>query len=187
MKVVKSMTMITGAKASEEALNKAETKRLDAEMKRLEKSIPEGHPLKEEIEKQKSLVGDLSGLPPGHPLLVGLAQSKERYEKTQESKTTDGEDVELKKVRKIDTIERKAKRVARQQESDGEDRRFYASKNVNKRVEETLSSVKNLWSVLNENEEILNTHPIGRTRVMRLKRLLFAMERGLTESKIPRM
>jgi len=40
---------------------------------------------------------------------------------------------------------------------------------------------------MSEHEEILNMNPYSRAKVIRLKRLLFAAERGLSEGKITRM
>ena len=57
--------MLSAAKDAEASLA-----RRDAED--LGNSLPEGHPLREEVERQKAMIGDLSGLPAGHPLLQAL-------------------------------------------------------------------------------------------------------------------
>jgi DNA repair exonuclease SbcCD ATPase subunit len=167
------------------------------EAKKLESAVPEGHPLKAEIEKQKAMLGgDLSGLPTGHPLIRALQTAKEAYEVRQaEEAKNKGEGKPAEAAKQDEAQVRKAKRLeevkARQarftkEEQESDDTRA-ASKEVNRKVDEILSTVKEAWQTLAGSEEILSRTPINRARVMRLKRLLFAAERGLSETRLGRI
>jgi hypothetical protein len=69
-----SGSMLDRAKKAEELLAMAEAKGLGD-------FLPDDHPLKEEVDRQKSMLGgDLSGLPPGHPLLRALESAKRQYD-----------------------------------------------------------------------------------------------------------
>ena len=98
-KVLKKITgnMLNRIKAFDESIARQEARSL-------EDVLPDGHPLKEEVEKQKALLGgDLQGLPPGHPLLVRLQAAKENYDRNkvqEESQGMQDKAVELKKAKK---------------------------------------------------------------------------------------
>lgn len=172
--------MLSAAKDAEVALAREE-------VKGLEEALPEGHPLKEEAEKQKALLGgDLSGLPPGHPLLVALETAKRNIE-AQKALDAEKEQVktQIKRAKKIDP--NAAKREERRQEDEATDKRRVAAKVVNDNIEEVLKGVKVLFDELSANEEILNTDPFARVKAARLKRLLFATERGISDCRIMRI
>jgi hypothetical protein len=169
-------SMLTAAKDAEASLARQESQDL-------EKGLPEGHPLREEAEKQKAILGDLSGLPPGHPLLLAMQAAKERYEQQQVQRTEEqSKTAEVRKAKKIDAV--KVRRDARRAEDEQTEAIEGAAKRVNNSIDGTLTSVRELYKVMSDNEEILNNSPIGRAKVSRLKRLLFAAERGLSELKI---
>lgn len=161
--------------------------------KKLEDSVPEGHPLKAEIEKQKSIMGgDLSGLPEGHPLVKALKVAKETYEVRQieENKDKSGEkkpedDSGLRKAKRLDEDKVRRARM-NQEERDGDEIRV-ATKNVNSQIDEILSNVHKAWQVLGGYEEVFNRNPNSRAKFLRLKRILFATERGLSETRIGRV
>ena len=186
-KVLKKITgnMLNRVKAFEESLVREEARSL-------ENVLPEGHPLKEEIEKQKALLGgDLSGLPPGHPLLVRLQAAKEAYERgkvQEESQGMQDKAVELKKAKKLEDIKSaNESRIKRTEEHEFAEEYGESARNVNKGLDEVHVSVRGLWKALEENEENLNKNPLNRGRVMRLKRLLSAVERGLSESRFSKV
>ena len=172
--------MLSAAKDAEVALAREEAKGL-------EDVLPEGHPLKEEVDKQKSLLGgDLSGLPPGHPLLVALESAKKNIE-AQKAVEGDREKIrtQIKKAKKIDPNE--AKRAERREEDETTDMRRVAAKSVNAHIESVLKDVKTLFENLSVNEEILNTDPFSRVKTARLKRMLVATERGISDCRIMRI
>jgi hypothetical protein len=179
-KVKISGRMLSAVKDAEIALAREEAKGL-------EDTLPEGHPLKEEVDKQKSLLGgDLSGLPPGHPLLVALESARKNIEA---QKAFDAERekarTEIKKAKKIDPND--VKREVRKQEDEVTDKRRQAAKVVNERIESVLKDVKVLFDELVANEELLNTDPFSRVKAARLRRLLFATERGISDCRIMRI
>jgi len=158
------------------------------ESKELENSVPAGHPLRNAIEREKQISGDLSGLPEGHPLMQALKMAKRNYEikaaieqeeKTQELKV-------VKKAKKISN-DRGQQRIRISQEDDLHEEIRAATRAINKNLSEVILSVRNFWQVLSGYEETLNKTNQGRMRVLRLKRILFATERGLSEIGINRM
>ena len=168
--------MLSSAKDAEASLAREEAKGL-------ENGLPEGHPLRNEAEKQKALLGDLSGLPPGHPLLRAMQAAKERYDQQQVQK--DGEQADTTEAKKAQKIEAdKARIAARQADEEKVEKLNNSAGMVNKGLDGALDSIRGLYKTMADNEEILNIDPLSRTKVSRLKRLLFAAERGLSECKI---
>jgi len=180
MKEGVSAKILSGARAAENSLAREE-------MRELEESLPEGHPLHDEIEKKKAeMGGDLSGLPPGHPLYRMLRDAKARYDEdiAEETEEAQAKAREVKKAKKVDREKARRERIAREEEQS--DKRRTAASAVNKEIANTLESVKSLYEALAEHEEIFNMEPISRARSLRLKRLLYALERGLSESRLGR-
>ncbi len=170
-------------------LKEAEQSLASEKSRELEDSIPDGHPLKVEIDKQKAVLGgDLSGLPPGHPLLRALETAKETYEvrvaeekKPQTEKPK--EDAEkMRKAKRLDEV--KARRERWDTERKINDEVNEASSEVNTQMDEVIASVNNMWKVVEKHEEALNQTPVGRVKVLRIKRVLFATKRALSETRI---
>ena len=183
MKTAKKMG-VNGAMLSSVKDMEASLARRDAED--LEKGLPEGHPLRDEVNKQKALLGDLSGLPPGHPLMMAMQAAKDRYDQQQAQRTVEQTNTaEVRRATKIDAD--KEKRATRIADDEKELKRRDAAKQVNSGIEGTLGTVKELYRVLSQHEELLNIDPLSRARASRLKRLLFAAERGLSECRISRV
>lgn len=161
------------------------------EAKGLEDALPDGHPLKAEVEKQKAIMGgDLSGLPAGHPLMRALLTAKETYEirQAEENKgstAVEPSPIELRKAKRLDEV--KARRARYAQEEQESDETNIAAKAVNGSLDEVLKSVREMWQTLSGHEETLNKTPTGRVKLLRLKRILFAAERGLSETRIGRV
>lgn len=179
MKTAKKIS-VSGAVLS--AAKNAEASLARQESQKLEQGLPEGHPLREEAEKQKAMLGDLSGLPPGHPLLRMMQAAKERYEHKDVS--TEKQPEEVRKAKKVD--EDKVRREVRREEDAQTDSRIQAAKQINSTIDDALEKIRELYRVMADHEEILNTSPISRARAVRLKRFLFAAERGMSECKIAR-
>ena len=179
--------MISGSilgklKAAEDSLARQETKALDD-------FLPKGHPLKEEVEKQKALLGgDLKDLPPGHPLLRMLEAAKRSYEITQaesEAKKMKDEAVKVRKAKRVEEASVKKEKLA-QEDAEAEQRRVTA-KVINSGIAEVLTAIKSMWGNLASSEEVMNKDPMGRARLLRLKRILYATERGLSEIRFSRI
>lgn len=181
-KVIKGR-ILDRVKAAEDSLARQETKSLEA-------VLPEGHPLRDEVEKQKALLGgDLSGLPPGHPLLRALQAAKEAYDRSHadvEIKTTEAEkeQVEPRRAKRLEEADARKKRIVQEEAESG--RRREAAKIVNKGVDEILASVRNLWEKLAASEEVLTGEPMNRARIMRMKQMLVAIERRFSETRLSR-
>ena len=184
MKTVKKVGLASSDLLS--AARQAEASLARREAEDLENGLPEGHPLRNEADKQKALLGDLSGLPPGHPLLVAMQKAKEVYEQTQAQKQMEqAKTADLKKSKKID--EEKARKAARQQEEERKVMVTDAAKEIDYGISGTLDEVRKLYKVMSEHEELLNNDPLCRSKVGRLRRLLFAAERGLSECRLAKV
>lgn len=171
--------MLTNAKKAEEVLAREAAKKL-------EDALPPDHPLRAEVERQKALMGgDLSGLPPGHPLLRALEVAKKRYDEKQAvAQTKEEARTEPRKAKKVDPDA--ANREARRLEDEETDHRRAVSGEVNRRIGDVVNGVKELFKFVADNEEILNMEPFSRAKMARLKRMLFAAERGVSECKLAR-
>ena len=165
------------------AAQNAESSLARQEARDLEQGLPEGHPLRDEAERQKALVGDLGGLPPGHPLIRAMQAAKDRYDQLQSQKSEEqGKTAEVRKAQKVEADN--AKREARRLEDERSEQWQGAAQQVNVGIGGTLGEVRKLYKTMSDNEEILNIDPLSRAKVGRLKRLLFAAERGLSELRI---
>ena len=175
-KIGLSGLMLTAAKDAESTLARQESMAL-------EHGVPVGHPLRNEAEKQKMLLGDLSGLPPGHPLIQAMTAAKERYEQQQAQKTEEqSKTTKIKHAQKIH--QDRARREARRIEEEQNEAALQAAKKVDIEIKTMLENVRRLYKTMADSEEILNIDPISRMKVGRLKRLLFAAERGLSDCRI---
>jgi len=170
-----SGSMLSAAKDVEASLAREEARSL-------ENGLPEGHPLRNEAEKQKAMLGDLSGLPPGHPLLRAMQAAKERYEQQIQKDTEQKKTSVVRKAHRVDADV--ARREARRAEDERNERLNEAAGHINSGLAGALGEIKKLYKVMSDNEGILNIDPICRVKVGRLKRLLFAAERGLSESRL---
>ena len=188
-----NISMLSGAKAAEERLAREEARELEA-------SIPEGHLLHDNVERFKGIAGgDLSQLPAGHPLLLSMEAAKKRYaevkskeaehaehaEHAQETDTAQQKSGEIRKARSLEQARQKtAHRVA---ETDAQEQRKRLSSDINGAIDKVLGSLKTLYQTLAAGEKDLNVDPYCRMKVYRLKRVLFASERGVSECKLTRV
>jgi len=168
------------------AVRNAEASLARREAVDLENGLPEGHPLRNDLDKQKALIGDLSDLPPGHPLLLQMQAAKERYDQLAKQRTEEqGKTREVRNAKKIDAD--KARREARRMEEEYAANMMVASKQINSGIDNALNGVRSLYKVMSEHEELLNKDPLCRSRVVRLKRILFASEKGLSECRLAQL
>lgn len=174
-----SGTMLTNVKKAEEVLAREAVKRLEA-------TLPPEHPLRAEVERQKAMMGgDLTGLPPGHPLLRALETAKKGYEAKQSVvEQKDEARAEPKRAKKPDQDAARREASRREEETTGKRRATAAE--VNRRIDAILGGTKELFAFVSENEEVLNTEPFSRAKMARLKRMLFVAERGVSECRLAR-
>lgn len=187
------VSILTAAKSAESSLR-------GEEIKNLVGALPDGHILRQEVDRiGTEMGGDLAGLPDGHPLLLQLRAAEERYgkprknddssesgESSEQSSEQAAEErfTELKRAKKIEKDKKRAAQFASEEERASVHRQ--AATEVNKGIEIVIDSVRNLYSVLAEKEKVLMTDPISRARTNRLKQLLYAVERGIGSSKMNR-
>jgi prophage DNA circulation protein len=173
-----SASMVAGAKAAEESLARGESKEV-------EDKLPEGHPLRKALAD-----GDLDGLPPGHPMRVAIEEAAERYhaQKEQEQQlseeTEDAQDKtrQIRKAKKLDKKKAQQDRIA--QEVEAREQCQTAAKDVNKAIDDSLGSMRELYKALGDSEEIFERNPYCKVRAAKLKRLLQAVERGLFDCRM---
>jgi hypothetical protein len=171
---------LSGLRAAESTLRREEARKfIDG--------LPEGHPLEDDVERLKAEAGgDLASLPDGHPLLREIKAAKERYEQDIVAETDQSQE-RSREVRRAKKIERASKR---REDRDKEEQQGIklriAATDVNNGIDAALGAVRGLYESLSMNEGILSTNRMNTTRVARLKRLLYAFERGVSESKMGR-
>jgi len=179
-----SAKMVAGAKAAEESLAR------DA-ARQTEEKLPEGHPLRQASENRRE-GGDLDGLPPGHPMRRAMEEAAERNHEQQMdaelAEETDESQEKARKVRKakkLDKQKAQRERIAHEVEVQEECQR--AAKDVNKAIDDSLSTMRELYKLLAENEDIFGRNAFCSVRAMKLKRLLQAVERGLFDCRMTRV
>jgi len=176
------MDLLRNAKAAESTLKREERQTLGDK-------LPTGHPLLEDFESVKG--EDLDGLPENHPLIVKMKAAKERYEQAQENKdeesqqNKDNSDRKIRKAKKVNRANARRNQIVKE-ETDSKELRDSASE-VNKQVEAALNISEALYKVLEQNEDTLSRDRMNAARTVRLKRLLVAFKRGLSNTKMNRM
>jgi hypothetical protein len=176
--------MVAGAKAAEESLAREEARKT-------EEKLPEGHPLRQAAESRRD-GGDLDGLPEGHPMRIAMEEAAERYHEQQaeESIANESEEAQekarnVRKAKKLDRQKAQRERIAHEVEVREECQR--AAKEVNKGIDDSLGSMRDLYKILADNEEVLGKNAFCSVRAMKMKRLLQAVERGLFDCRMTRV
>lgn len=173
--------LLSSVRAAESTLKREEVRELVA-------SLPEGHPLEDEVERVKAEVGgDLSELPDGHPLIQELKAAKERYEQSIADDTGKSQERarEVRQAKKLDRAESRRKEIIEDEERASELR--LAATDVNKGIDSALISVRGLYETVARHQDVLGKHRMNAARTERLRRLLYAFERGVSESKMGRV
>ena len=113
--------------------------------------------------------------------------AKQRYEESVAEETEEAQDNtrELKKAKKVDRAKKKRARISSEEEHEARHRE--AATSVNKRIDEVTAAIKDLYGSVEEHDEVLCLDPLTKSRMGRLKRMLFASERGLSDSRISRV
>jgi len=179
-----SAKTVAGAKVAEETLARDEAREL-------EEKLPKGHPLRDAAESRRE-GGDLDGLPPGHPMRIAMEEAAERYHQQALEEEIAGETEEaqdkarkLRKARRIDRQKAQRERIAHEVEAQEECKK--AAKSVNKAIDDSLGTMRELYKVLAAGDEVLGRNAFCRVRAMKLKRLLQAVERGLFDCRMTRV
>jgi len=170
--------MLTGAMEAEKALFKSESQWMDDVVDEL----PDDSPVKAEASKQKSLLGDLSGLPPGHPLIVALEDAKLRYESeiVSDDRGKDEQSVvSLRRAKKIDKRSRYNDRIAEEEEGN---KLRDSIKSYNSYVGEAIESVGRLRRNVSASRDDFSKSRYAMMKLSRLEKMLIAVERGFSES-----
>ena len=172
------VSMLSGIKDAERSLEKEE-------VRRLEDAIPDGHILKDEVNRQKALMGDIADLPPGHPLIRMLMEAKERYDTQDEREEAQTKTAEVRKAKRIEKDKQQRERETERVEK--ERARRSSAKSLNSKIESLLGNIRSSYEEISATEEVLNEEPSCKAKVLKLKRLLFAVERGISECRITRV
>jgi len=175
------MKLLADAKAAESTLRRQE-------LQMMKDTLPPGHPMEGELDKAKAeLGGDLDGLPDNHPLIVEIRAAEARAERAEEEAEEKAEE-DARKVRKAQKMDRaKARReqIAKE-ETEAHELRDAATA-VNSELETAVAAVRRAYEALEANEEVLARNRMNAARTARLKRLLFAFERGASETRMGRV
>jgi hypothetical protein len=144
----------------------------------IEQDLPAGHPLEQNIAMEKAKMnGDLSGLPPNHPLIVAMEEAHERYRKNEEQQ----EISKVKKAKKI-SFEEKKKKIADESE-EAKKIQINSIKAINSGISKLMTEMDELFGVIGIEKEKLNNDFYLQTRLKRLERLIMASQRGLAECR----
>ena len=173
--------MVTGAMAAETALAREDVTELEEAIE----ALPDNHPVKVAAAHQKQLMGDLQGLPPGHPLLIAMEEARLRYEAQELPSTEEETQAEQQKIKRAKKLE--AKRTVaeeRRREDERETRLRTATKSINSSMSETMESLKRLQGNIVASQEDFIGDRYALKKLERLNRILVAAIRGISESQI---
>jgi hypothetical protein len=176
MKKVKKLgirgDMLTAARNAEASLAREERAEIvDA--------LPEGHPLREVAARG---FGDLADLPEGHPLLMQLRGAKARYDEMMAQRGKEQAKASVTKTQKAATKAEKAKRS--REAHDAEEQIKGAIGVVNAALLDAARKIASALRIVSEQEAVLASDRVMAVRVVRTKRLLQAVELGLSSSKL---
>jgi hypothetical protein len=186
IKKLVSSGVLYSIRAAEESLARQESKEM-------EDSLPPGHPLKAEIEQIKAAMGggDLSDLPAGHPLLRQLQMAKDAYIRiqTQEAdKQKQQSGIEIRKAKKLKEQKvRQAQQTQVRQQEEATNEKQISADMINQRIDDVLLPVRRLYEAIQSKEELFGEDSLNRARLLRLRRLLYAVEQGINASRIGRI
>lgn len=174
-----SAKSLSGAMAAEEKLAGEEREAFLDEM-------PDG-PMKEEVKRQKELLGgDLAGLPPGHPLLVAMEEARLRYESEEqlamEAEATEEESPQVKHAKRLN--DKKVRAEKRIKEEERRDKHRTAAKIVNGSIVEVYDALKRLDENIKASYEDMQGDNYSMMKLERLSRVVAASMRGISESKL---
>ena len=165
------------------AVNRAENILVRNESRLLDVVLSNDHPLKSEVERQKSMLGDLTDLPPGHPLLLTLQTAKKNYEEQQELRCKEQEKTKnTNHVRKVRKQNKKQEQII--ENDSNEEKRQVAIKKLNIGIRKHLDALEYLHNLVSQNEEILSIDPLIRSKVSKLKRMIVVSQRGISECRL---
>ena len=174
--------MIAGAMEAEAALAKESADELEETID----SLPENHPIRVAAAHERQMMGDLAGLPPGHPLLVAMNDARLRYEAEEfpdeDEEDKDQEQIKIRKAKKLDA--KKAAVTQRRKEDERADRLRTATKSINTSMRETMDSIKRLNDNIIASQEDFAGDRYALMKLERLSRVLVATMRGISASKL---
>lgn len=139
----------------------------------------------EKIQKAKDIAegrrSELDDLPPGHPLLMTMENAKQRMEKKQETIE------EIKRMKEKQEIRKskKAKKIIDQQNRDQEEKTHKQKefvKTINSEIDRVSSEIENFGRLIQNAEKEYELIGVNKVRIVRLKRMLLAVYRGVRDS-----
>jgi len=176
MKTAIKAKHLTGIKDAETTLARQETTGV------LE-DLPPGHPLKVAAEAERAHGGDITDLPESHPLKVAIKEARDRLLAKQSGATRQQEQIKVRKAKRLQESKEHRNKVDTEEQEREMKRDTYRV--INEKIDRTLEGVEGLLTVINA----VDTTSFGEdrfsaVRVVRLQRLMFAMRRGLIDSRL---
>jgi len=168
-------SLLESARAAEESLRRRE-------IEGVVEGVPEDHPLKDAMRKNRLRAQDLEGLPEGHPLLAALAAAKERHDLGEAMGREQVRTSEVHKARKIER--REARERERATEREGRRTAADAAEVVNRSLDRVTEAVKVLVGALEEGAGPLSAMPESRVKIRRLERLANAALSAFASSRV---
>lgn len=175
MKTKLTANQLTGLRTLESDLARRETRQV------LE-DLPPGHPLLEAAQQEAARSGDIADLPDNHPLKVALVEAKERVLAQQAAEKQQEEQLKVRKSKRLQASKEYKERVDAEEEQ--RQKRVDACKVINEKIDNTVNSVDTLLTVLAGNFECFDEDQFARTKLARLDRMMRAVRRGLTDSRL---
>lgn len=184
MKKLKSSVALHRLMEAEGNLARENARKIEQDIE----SLPDGDPVRKEANRQKAMLGgDLSGLPPGHPLLVMLEEARLRYEAAQEQKSDEGEkaaEETIRKAKKLDARKRSDDRAARDAAEDKAKKKRVASKDLKSAMEHTLVTVRTMKDSVANAAEAFQGDAYAMARMQRLFRMAVAVEKWVIDGMV---
>lgn len=178
MKTGITASQLTGMRALESDLARRETRQV------LE-DLPPGHPLLEVAQQEAARSGDIAELPDTHPLKVAIREAQERLLAAQAAASTQEVQQEVLKVRKAKRLQANKEYQSKiDAEEEQRQKRIDACNVINEKIDIAVQSVDTLLTVLGGNIECFDEDQYARTKMARLDRMMRAVRRGLTDSRL---
>lgn len=174
--------MISGIKAAEEMLAREQKKREMSDAQKMVDSLPDDHPLVVEFNRNVAMVGDLNGLPAGHPLFKALADAKKRHDEKIETDNAQ-EGAKGSRLKKKDDHRKIAAQKSADEEMERQVKKM-AGKTLNDQIDRTTAQIGSLYESMKELLPTLENDPYCKVKMRKLERILYASKRGIDECKI---
>lgn len=174
MKTKLTATHLSGLKSLEGNLARQEGRQILQD-------LPPGHPLLDAIQDESGRGSDIGNLPDTHPLKLAIKEAKERLE-AQQANEGQQQDLKIRKAKRLQESKEYQARV--NDEEEQRQQKVDVCKVINEKIDISAQSIDTLLTVIGGSLEIFTDDPFARTRLVRLDRMMRAVRRGLTDSRM---